>query len=187
MAMPCRVTSILFEAGRVAVEKTYHLDAQANVHVRHDGGVRKQNPVVRLSFGNTQVNGLGVPLLTGVARLYGEVLLLGEGRLCHTPKGESVRLTMGCSVDVVARRKRTDYRMQGLPKGTAEAARETRLNNSKGEKITVEVQETMVGEWRILSKSLLHECDTGRRAKWHIEVPSEGEAVLQYHVCSKFR
>jgi len=131
--------AILFEAGRVAVEKTYHLDAQANVHVRHDGGVRKQNPVVRLSFGNTQVNGLGVPLPTGVAQLYGEGLLLGEDRLRHTPKGESVRLTMGRAVDVVARRKRTDYRMQGLPKGTAEAAYEIRLNNSKREKITVEV------------------------------------------------
>ena len=177
----------MFEAGRVAVEKTYHLDAQANVHVRHDGGVRKQNPVVQLSFGNTQVNGLGVPLPTGIARLYGEGLLLGDDLLRLTLKGESVRLTVGRVVEVVARRKRTDYQMQGLPKGTAEAAHETRLNNSKGEKITVEVQETMVGEWRILSKSLPHECDTGRRAKWHIEVPPEGEAVLQYHVCSKFR
>tara|TARA_E500000331_G_scaffold116357_1_gene113610 strand:+ start:1731 stop:2264 length:534 start_codon:yes stop_codon:yes gene_type:complete len=177
----------LFEAGRVAVKKTYHLDAQANLYVRHDGGVRKQNLVIQLSFGNTQVNGLGVPLPTGIAQLYGEGLLSGEDRLRHTLKGESVRLTMGRAVDVVARRKRTDYRMQGLPKGTAEAAYEFRLNNSKGEKITVEVQETMVGEWRILSKSLLHECDTGRRAKWHIEVPPEGEAVLQYHVCSKFR
>ena len=109
------------------------------------------------------------------ARLYGEGLLLGEDRLRHTPKGESVRLTMGRAVDVVARRKRTDYRMQGLPKGTAEAAYEIRLNNSKGEKVTVEVRETMVGEWRILSKSLPHECDTGRRAKWHIEVPPKGK------------
>jgi len=133
--------AILFEAGRVAVENTYHLDAQANVHVRHDGGVQKQNPVVRLSFGNTQVNGLGVPLPTGVARLYGEGLLLGEDRLRHTPKGELVRLTMGRAVDVIARRERTDYRMQGLPKGTAEATYEIRLNSSKREKITVEVRD----------------------------------------------
>ena len=77
--------------------------------------------------------------------------------------------------------------MQGLPKGTAEAAYEIRLNNSKREKITVEVCENMVGEWRILSESLPHERDTDRRAKWHIEVPPEGEAVLQYRVRSKFR
>jgi hypothetical protein len=179
--------AILFEAGRVAVEKSYHLDSQANVHLRQDGGVQKQNPVVRLSFGNTQVNGLGVPLPTGVARLYAEGLLLGEDRLRHTPKGEPVRLTMGRAVDVIARRKRTEYRMQGLPKGTAEAAYEIRLSNAKREKITVEVRETMVGEWRILSESLPHERDTDRRAKWHIEVPAEGEATLQYRVRSKFR
>jgi hypothetical protein len=47
-----------------------------------------------------------VPLPTGVARLYGEGLLLGEDRLRHTPKGELVRLTMGRAVDVIARRKR---------------------------------------------------------------------------------
>ena len=97
---------ILFEADRVVVEKTCHLDFQANVHVRHGGDVEKRNPVVRLSFGNNETNGLGVPLPTGVARLYGERLLLGEDRLRHTPKGELVRLTMGRAVDVIARRKR---------------------------------------------------------------------------------
>jgi hypothetical protein len=45
----------------------------------------------------------------------------------------------------------------------------------------------MVGEWRILSEFLPHERDTDCRVKWHIEVPAEGEAVLQYRVRSIFR
>ena len=98
-----------------------------------------------------------------------------------------MRLKMSCAVDVIARRKRTDYQMQGLPKGMAEAAYEIRLNNSKREKITDEVRENMVGEWRILSKFLPDERSTDRCAQWHIEVLAEGEAILQYSIHSKFR
>ena len=128
--------AILFEADRVAFEKTYHLDSQANV---------------------------------------------------PAPNGELVRLKMSCAVDVIARRKRTDYQMQCLPKGMAEAAYEIRLNNSKREKITGEVRENMVGEWRILSKFPPDERNTDRCAQWHIEVLAEGEAILQYSIHSKFR
>ena len=128
--------AILFEADRVAFEKTYHLDSQANVHATN---------------------------------------------------GELVRLKMGRAVDVIARRKRTNYQMRGLPKGMAEAAYEIRLNNSKREKITGEVRENMVGEWRILSKFLPDERNTDRCAQWHIEMLAEGEAILQYSVHSKFR
>ncbi len=98
-----------------------------------------------------------------------------------------MRLKMGRAVDVIARRKRTDYQMQGLPKGMAEAAYEIRLNNSKREKITVEVRENMVGKWRILSEFLPDERNTDRCAKWHIEVLAQAEAILQYCVHSKFR
>jgi hypothetical protein len=76
--------------------------------------------------------------------------------------------------------------MQGLPKGTAEAAYEIRLSNAKREKVSVEIIETMLGERCVLSKFLPHDCDNGRRTKWQIKVPAEGQAVLQYRVRVKF-
>ncbi len=63
---------------------------------------------------------------------------------------------MGHARDVTARRKRADYRIQGLPKGMAKAVYEIILNNAKAEPVTVEVTEAMIGEWCILSESQLH-------------------------------
>lgn len=99
------------------------------------------------------MNGLvGVRSPTGFARLYGYGLLLGETLLRHTPTGESAWLTMGRVVDIIARQKRTDYRMQDLPKDTAEAAYEICLGKAKQEKITIEIRERIVREWRILDR-----------------------------------
>lgn len=179
--------AILFDTRRIAVEKTYHLDSHANVQVRHGGGVEKRNPVARISFSNEAANGLGMPLPGGVARLYGGGLLLGEDRLRHLPEGGRARLVMGRALDVTARRKRTDYRSQGLPKGTAEAAYEIALKNAKANAVTVEVTEAMVGEWRILSESEPHTRRSDRQAVWQIKVPASGEALLRYRVRSKFR
>ena len=75
----------------------------------------------------------------------------------------------------------------GLPKGTAEAAYEIALNNAKAEPVTVEVTESMIGEWRILSESQPHTRRNDRQAVWQVKVPASGEAVLRYRVRSKFR
>lgn len=179
---------ILFDAARVAVDKSYHLTSSANAHVRgRHVAEEKRHPLARITFANDKANDLGIPLPRGVARVYGGDLFLGEDRIAHTAKGERVSLNIGRAVDITSRRKRTDYRAQGLPKGTAEVAYEIALKNAKSNKVTVEVAEQMIGEWRVLSESHPHKRDTDRRALWQVDVPAAGQAILRYRVRVKFR
>ena len=96
-------------------------------------------------------------------------------------------MTTGQAYDIVVRRKRTDYRVQGLPKGTSEVAYELSLRNTKSEGVTVEATELMAGDWRILSERLPHRRESDRRAVWRIAVPAGGKTVLRYRVRTKFR
>ena len=57
---------------------------------------------------------------------------------------------MGRAVDMTAKRRRTYYRIQALPKDTAEVAYQITLRNAKSQDVTVDVVERMIGEWQIL-------------------------------------
>ena len=57
---------------------------------------------------------------------------------------------MGRAVDMTAKRRRTYYRIQALPKDTAEVAYQILLRNAKSQDVTADVVERMIGEWQIL-------------------------------------
>ena len=123
---------VLFNAARAPVQKTYRLISDANAHIRYSHRpAAKRNPDVRLKFKNEAANGLGMQLPKGVMRAYGQGLFLGEDRIRHTPKGEDASIAIGRAVDVTAKRRRTDYRIQGLPKGTVELAYQITQRNAK--------------------------------------------------------
>ena len=88
---------------------------------------------------------------------------------------------------MTAKRRRTDYRIQGLPKGTAEVAYQITLRNAKSQDVTVDIVERMIGEWQILSQSLPHKKDTDRQAVWQVPVPAGGEVSLRYKARVRFR
>ena len=59
---------------------------------------------------------LGIPLPGGIVRLYkndshGLSQFLGSDQIDHTPKNETVRLHVGDSFDVTARKMQTDFRL----------------------------------------------------------------------------
>ena len=123
---------VLFNAARVPVQKTYRLISDSNAYIRYlRGPAAKRNTDVRLKFKNEAANGLDMPLPKGVMRAYGQGQFLGEDRIRHTLKGEDVSIAIGRAIDVTAKHRRTDYRIQGLPKGTAEVAYQITLRNAK--------------------------------------------------------
>ncbi|MEC7536258.1 MAG: hypothetical protein VYB59_03060 [Pseudomonadota bacterium] len=177
----------LFNAARLPVQKTYRLISDSNAHIRYlRGPTAKRNPDVRLKFKNEAANGLGMQLPKGVMQAYGQGRFLGEDRIRHTPKGEDVSIAIGRAVDVTAKRRRTDYRIQGLPKGTAEVAYQITLRNAKSQDLKVDVVERMIGERQILSQSLPHIKDTNQQAVWPVSVPVGGEVSLRYKTRVRF-
>jgi len=147
------------------------------------------NATVRLMFDNKEQDKLGMPLPMGIVRVYkndssGQALFVGEDRIAHTPKGETVKLALGQAFDVTAQPKQTEF--EQLSDRVFEAAFEIEIKNAKKEAVTVRVDENIPGMWEILSESHPHEKVDAFQAGWNVDVPAEGASTLKYKVRVKF-
>ena len=135
-----------------------------------------------------------MPLPKGVIRVYkkdaaGNAQFVGEDRIDHTPKNETVRLKLGESFDVTADKKQTDFKKLPNPaKGNAmfESAYEIVLKNARKETVTVTVQEPIPADWKILKETHPHTKATSNTAVWKVSIPAEGKATLGYRVQVKY-
>jgi hypothetical protein len=151
---------------------------------------QKMKVGVFVEFDNKESAHLGMPLPKGVIRVYkkdgsGNAQFVGEDNIDHTPKNEKVRLKLGEAFDVTADKKQTDFKRLPNPvKGNAlfESAFEIVLKNAKKDAVIVTVQEPIPGDWKIQSESHPHEKVASNTAVWHIPVPAEGSAKLNYRV-----
>ncbi|SNR85016.1 hypothetical protein SAMN05192560_1408 [Methylobacillus rhizosphaerae] len=145
---------------------------------------------VFVEFDNKESAKLGKPLPKGVMRVYkqdsqGNAQFVGEDRIDHTAKNETVRLKLGESFDVTANKKQTDFKKLPNPaKGNSqfESAYEIVLKNAKKQPATVTVVEPIPGDWRILSQNHTSSKTSSNTASWQIAVPAEGTATLTYRV-----
>jgi hypothetical protein len=149
---------------------------------------------VFVEFDNKESAKLGMPLPKGIMRVYkkdstGNAQFVGEDRIDHTPKNESVRLKLGDAFDVTADKKQTDFKKLANPaKGQSayESAYEIVLKNAKKERVTVTVQEPIPGDWKIINSSHPSTKATSNTAVWKIDIPAEGKTSLTYHVQIKY-
>lgn len=174
----------LLEAEQVKVARRYVVEG-AHWWYMQRIGTQKQDVRVDLEFANRAGNHLGMPLPAGVVRLYqrdrrGTAQFVGEDRIGHTPKDETVKVTMGNAFDVVAERRQTDYRK--LAENLYEDAFEVVLRNHKDAPITVEVREQLGGDWEILTSSHSYEKLSAFGVSFAVPVPANGEAKLTYRV-----
>lgn len=145
---------------------------------------------VFLSFDNKEANHLGMPLPKGIIRVYkqdseGRAQFVGEDRIDHTPKNETVKLKLGESFDVTGHRKQTDFKALGRDarhRTLTESAYEIRLKNAKDAPATVIVREPIPGDWTVLSSSLPFTKPASGVAEFKVPVPAGGETVLTYRV-----
>jgi len=180
----------LMSATRVPVNKTFLLEG-ANYYYSGQYGElgQKMKVGVFVDFMN-KGEGLGIPLPKGVIRVYkqdsqGNAQFVGEDRIDHTPKNETVRLKLGDAFDVTADRKQTAFQKLG---GTGrynyvfESAYEIVLKNAKSEPVTVTVREPMPGDWTMVAESQPHAKAASGTAEWKVKVPAEGQTTLTYRV-----
>ena len=149
---------------------------------------------VYVEFDNKVASKLGIPLPKGVMRVYkkdstGNAQFIGEDNIDHTPKNEIVRLKLGKSFDVTADKKQTNFKLlpsQQKGHSAFESAYEITLKNAKDEKMNVEVQEPISGDWNITSESQLHKKVNSHLAVWKVEIPAKGNVTLSYKVIVKY-
>lgn len=145
----------------------------------------KEKVAVFVEFKNSKENNLGQPLPAGILRVYkadtdGSQQFIGESRIDHTPKDESVRVKLGDAFDVVAERKQIDFKT--IARRIFEYAYEIRIRNHKEQAVTVIVNEPIPGDWEIISSSIPPQKTAAFAARFTVPVAKDGEAVLSYRV-----
>ncbi len=177
----------LLAATGVQIEKHFVVDGQRYYYRnRQQPGRPIKDPVkVYIKFKNAESNSLGIPLPAGTVRVYqgdskGRVQFIGEDRIDHTPKDETLDLHIGNAFDVVSERKQTDY--EKLATNVYEMEFEIALRNHKPDPITVEVNEPIAGDWTMVHSNYKHEKTAAFAARFNVPVEANGESVLKYRV-----
>jgi hypothetical protein len=181
----------LLQGTGVPTEKVFIVNGQDFYYhnAQNPGSPLKDAVLVYYKFRNEEKAGLGMPLPAGNVRVYqkdskGGVLFIGEDRIDHTPKDETVTVHIGNAFDIVAERKQTDYKR--IDSHTWEMEFEITLRNHKDAPVTVEVNEPIGGDWTMLSSTYKATKTAAFAAQFHVPVAKDGTSVLRYRVRAKW-
>ena len=176
----------LLDATGVSFNKIFEVDGQQYYYhnAQRPGEPIKEPVQVHIKFKNSPENSLGIPLPAGTVRVYqgdskGRVQFIGEDRIGHTPKDETLDLHIGNAFDVVAERKQTDFRAYGR---AFEFVFEISLRNHKPEPVSVLVNEPIGGDWTMLDSNYKYEKTAAFAAQFTVPVAANAESVLKYRV-----
>jgi hypothetical protein len=167
--------------------KRYVVNGQAyyyrNSHF--PGAAIKDVVQVFYQFKNEQKGGLGMPMPAGTIRVYQAdskdgIHFVGEDRIGHTPKDETINIKIGNAFDVVCERKQTDFRK--IATNVYEFEYEITLRNHKSTAISVEVNEPIGGTWSMLRASHKWTKTDAWASQFEVPVAAEGSGVVKYRV-----
>ena len=136
-------------------------------------------------FKNEAKSGLGLPMPAGTVRVYqsdskGGVQFVGEDRIDHTPKDETLKLKIGNAFDVVAERKQIDF--QKIAANVYEVEYEVVVRNHKTTPISVEINEPIGGTWRIVRSTHEATKTDAWAAQFNVPIGVDGTGRLNYRV-----
>jgi len=138
---------------------------------------------VELRIPNTESNRLGVPLPGGVARIFKKDIdktlqLIGEDRLAHTSKNDTLELKVGEAFDVKGKHAIKDRTTTKTRSEILSVA--ITVSNRKNETIQVEVQEIQNGDWYVKSASHQYRKISNALLLFPLTVPPNQTVVVQY-------
>ena len=179
---------MMTDAAAIPLNKTFTVsETDASYYWQENAATRKVPVKVGVSFKNSEAGHLGMPLPAGTVRLYkqdskGGQQFIGEDRVEHTPKDETVKLSVGEAFDVVAEKKQTAFRRTS--NRSTETAWEITLRNHKDEDVVVSVEQLFYGmtDWEVLTSSMEYKKKDAQTLACEVPVPKNGEAVVSYTV-----
>src|SRR5574337_920216 len=181
----------LLSASGIPVEKAFVVEGQQFYYrnYQHPGSPLRDAVKVYFKFKNEDKSGLGMPMPAGAVRVYqadskGGVQFVGEDRISHTPKDETLSLHIGNAFDVVCERKQTDYKK--LSDRLYEMEFEITLRNHKDAAITVEVNEPNGGDWEMLQSTHKWIKTDAWAARFQLPVEKNGTSVLKYRIRARW-
>jgi hypothetical protein len=175
----------LLSASSIPVSREYLLAGNDYYYRERYGQIgQKLKPAVFVEFAN-KGGELGKPLPAGVVRVYakdsqGAAQFVGEDKIEHTAKNETVKLKLGEAFDITADRTQSNYKR--IADNVVESSYRIELRNARDEVVTVRVQEPLPGDWEMVQESHRHSKDSARVASWQVAVPAGGSSTLDYTV-----
>mgnify|MGYP001183667686 CR=1 FL=1 len=185
----------LLSASGVPVRKEYVVRGESWwFQGQHAEPMDKLKVGVYVEFDNKPESRMGMPLPKGTVRVYkrdseGRAQFVGEDRVDHTPRHETVRLKLGDAFDLTAKRRQTDFKSlgrMGAYRAVYETSWEVELKNAKKEAVVITVREPIAGDWEMVSQSHPHTKNNARQAEFKVSVPPEGRATLTYRVRARW-
>jgi hypothetical protein len=179
----------LLDASSVPVDKRFVVDGRSMYYRNplRPGSPLKDDVQVFYQFKNETARGLGYTrtMPAGIVRVYqsdskGGLHFVGEDRIGHTPKDETLTIKIGHAFDVVCERKQTDFTK--IAQNVYEMEFEVTLRNHKTTPIAVEVNEPLGGTWQMIRASHKWAKTDAWAARFDVPVAAEGDAVLRYRV-----
>ena len=176
----------LLKAGNIGIHKELLVRGTKGGFFRKHRGVDSKQPVaVYIKFDNSEENNLGMPLPSGIMRIYKEdndesLQFVGEDRIGHTPRDEEVSLKLGEAFDVVAERVQTDYRQ--LSSRLHESEWEITLRNHKKKDVVVTIEEPMPGNWKVIKSTHSYRKIDAFTIRFDVSVPRDKEIKVNYRI-----
>lgn len=175
----------LLRTPALTVDQQYVSEAAVAAY-REAGEPQPRHPQVRLKLHNKN-GGDGQPLPAGIVRVFaasadGVPRFIGEDRIDHTPAGGQITINPGDAFDITVLRRQTDFKSAGLPENASESTWAIDVENAKDKDVTVDLVETIAGDWTILGESAPHTKASAERLVWRVNAPAKGKAQLTFRV-----
>jgi hypothetical protein len=174
----------------IKIQKEYSTRGENYLFMQGMVGNEQSQPVnVMIRFENSKSAGLGLPLPAGVIRMYkedseGSTQFVGEDRIQHTPKDDSLKLNVGKAFDVNFKRKQTAF--QQITTRLNESEWEITIKNAKDTAVTVFADESLGHNWKILNSSLPYKKQDAFNVRFEVPVPANSSVTLKYKVQTGF-
>ncbi len=177
----------LLSAADIPITKRLVLRGQPHyARVTFDAPPPQQKVSVYLEIENAEQHHLGIPLPKGTIRVYkadsqDSLQFVGEDRIDHTPKDETVSVKMGEAFDVVGERRQTSFTR--LSRNLSEVSWQIVVRNHKDEDVQVRIEEPMYGDWEVVSSTLeQYEKPDVHTLRFEVTVPKNGAVKIGYRV-----
>lgn len=176
----------LLNKDKIKFAKEYRLVSPLYMAVSTNGdSFKKQNTEVVVKLVNNNESNLGEPLPQGVMRFYdrdsrGNMLFAGEASFKPLAVGEESELSVGTSFDVTASGKILS--VNKVADNTSEAEVSVSFMNAKNTAVKVAFEQNLYDDWKIVSENINSVKVDAHKARWEVEVPAQGSAVLNFKV-----
>jgi len=166
----------------------YRFYGVLNYDQGYGAGDNKKVTVMR-EFVNAETNHLGIALPAGKLRFYrrdadGQLEFVGEDRIDHTPRNETIRVTTGNAFDLVGERKQTNFRVDTGDKWMDESF-EIKLRNRKQDTpVEIHVVEHLYrwSNWKITAQSDDFTKKDSQTIEFRVPVKPDEERTVTYTV-----